>query len=95
MIEATIDNIKHYSPDNGYHGVFAYSEFTGEEFSADPGDYFWVSEPDWVMRDSAGNPMTLVRCITTYVEVDDRLEHQKHPHALIYGKATPFDVYED
>ena len=43
----------------------AYSPETGEEYSANPADYFNAPE-DWVMRDSAGNPMILAFKVEHY-----------------------------
>ena len=58
---ATIENmLAHYRP-----GVFAYSPGTGEEYSADPGDY-WDAGRGWTMKDAGGEPMVLVTKKTTY-----------------------------
>lgn len=47
-------------------GVVAYSYDTGEEYSANPHDYY--EAPDtWCMRDSNNNPMVLVKRVVTYV----------------------------
>lgn len=45
------------------HGnrVIAYSPFTHEEYSANPGDYFGaLHDEKWVMRDETGAAMHLV-----------------------------------
>lgn len=39
-------------------GLVAYSEWTGEEYSATAGDYFWMPE-DQPLEDRDGNCMTL------------------------------------
>lgn len=63
---ATIENMrKHYTD-----GVFAYSIATGEEYSADPSDYFWA-HPGWKMTDDNGNPMYLATRHTQMIYVDD------------------------
>ncbi len=55
-LQATKRNMEaRWDPD-----VFAYSPATGEEYSAHPGDYFWM-EPDGELLDSQGNTMILVR----------------------------------
>ena len=41
-------------------GVFAYSPDTGEECSANPGDYWYMSNGD-ILEDGNGNAMILAR----------------------------------
>lgn len=41
------------------NGVFAYSPRTGEEYSANPGDYWYLASAD-TLKDSEGKPMVLV-----------------------------------
>ena len=50
-------------------GALAYSPVTGEEFSANPSDYFWLAEND-VLQDSEGNPMILVRLISYLQKIE-------------------------
>jgi hypothetical protein len=65
-MEATIENMRaHYRED-----VLAYSFNTGEEYSANPADY-WNAPAGWVMKDEDGEPMRLVRHIETYAELTD------------------------
>jgi hypothetical protein len=56
---ATMANMQAYA---GSHdrAVFAYSPLTGEEYSADPADYF-NARADWTMTDAEGEPMILAR----------------------------------
>jgi len=66
-MEATFANMhEHYSP-----GVLAFSPLTGEEYSANPRDYFMWSgdDEDTPLVDSAGEPMLLVRKVTTFEPV--------------------------
>lgn len=86
MIIASKANMKKYGNENGYHGVFAYSRITGEEYSANAGDYFNASD-DWVMEDTEGNPMYLVINVTTYVDVDDSIEHKANSYAQQYDSS--------
>lgn len=48
--------------------VFAFSPATREEYSADANDYF-TKPDDWIMRDSEGNEMVLVRRRSTIEEI--------------------------
>lgn len=50
-------------------GVLAYSPATGEEYSANPGDY-WAQPDDWTMTDSEGEPMILVTRHTVYRDAE-------------------------
>lgn len=53
---ATIENMRaHYAPD-----AFAYSPDTGEEYSANPADY-WYADAGFVLIDEDGEPMVLAR----------------------------------
>lgn len=64
---ATIENMReHYAP-----GVFAYSPLTGESYSANPGDYFWLPE-DTPLTDFLGEPMDLVTSRRELVPVGAR-----------------------
>lgn len=47
-------------------GVFAWSPYTDEEYSASPGDY-WDRDPDAPLLDSDGNAMVLVRRVSRNV----------------------------
>ena len=52
---ATIESMRAaYKP-----GVFAYSPATGEQYSANPNDYFWLTDADGPLTDSEGEPMIL------------------------------------
>lgn len=63
-MNATIQNMRqHYA-----EGVFAYSPFTGEESSANPGDYFWLGEDDPLI-DSLGQAMILATRSTRIIEI--------------------------
>lgn len=65
---ATLANMrKHYR-----EGVFAWSPDTGEEYSADPGDYFAMSE-DSMLRDDNGEPMVLAYRTTSFVILGEEL----------------------
>lgn len=68
MSEATLANMReHYK-----NGVFAWSPSTGEEYSANPGDYFMMSEDD-VLRDEYGDPMVLAYKATSFVVIGEEL----------------------
>jgi hypothetical protein len=60
-IPATIENMETFYDRSKPVGsrCFAFSPYTLEEYSADPGDYFSMRAGD-VLRDSEGNPMELV-----------------------------------
>jgi hypothetical protein len=60
---ATRENMRKYA---GLPGVFAYSPTTGEQYSATPGDYFWLPEGE-VLTDSDGEPMVLARQVVQVV----------------------------
>lgn len=61
---ATIENMRaHHAP-----GVLAYSPTTGEEYSSDPGDYWWAPE-GYTLTDAEENPLHLVTRRTAYTEV--------------------------
>ena len=49
-------------------GVVAWSPITGEEYSADPGDYWWADD-GWTQLDAEGEPMILVRRRSEMAEV--------------------------
>ena len=67
---ATIENMRAYyrtgSPSEPAPNVFAYSPITGEEYSANPADY-WNVPPGWTMKDADGEPMILVTRQTTLI----------------------------
>lgn len=64
---ATIENMQYW--DKHYHNsMIAYSPGTGEEYSANPADY-WNVGTGFTLRDSEGNAMFLVRRVTTYADV--------------------------
>lgn len=65
-MRATIANMKAVQDDPG---VFAYSPFTMEEYSATPGDY-WMMADDEYLRDSDGNAMVLARRISFVEELE-------------------------
>lgn len=67
---------------DSWPGVFAYSPDTGECYSADPGDYFWVADDEWVITDSEGNLMRLVVEITTYADIDDKPLLKHHDYGV-------------
>lgn len=50
-------------------GKLAYSPTTGEEASADAGDYWWMSDPDEPLRDEDDEPMILVRRVSYFEEL--------------------------
>lgn len=59
----TIANLANMEKAYALHGnrVIAYSPFTHEEYSANPGDYFGaLHDEKWVMRDETGAAMHLV-----------------------------------
>jgi len=62
---ATIENMELYA---GVPGVFAYSRETGEEYSANPGDY-WNASAGWTMTDSEGEPMILCKRVCEHVDI--------------------------
>lgn len=63
---ATIENMHKY--ENMHPGTMvAISPFTGEEYSATPGDYF-TATPDYCLQDSEGEDMILVRKATIYLD---------------------------
>jgi len=64
---ATIENMRAHPRTPGTVGLTAYSPATGEQYSADPGDY-WNASPGWTMRDSEGEPMILGSFTTTFRE---------------------------
>lgn len=51
---ATMANMERYA----HRPVFAYSQITGERYSANPADY-WQEGEDLVLTDSEGQPMVL------------------------------------
>jgi hypothetical protein len=51
----------------GISNVFAWSPGTDERVSADPGDYFWMADKDY-LKDSDGAPMFLAK-ETTYTNL--------------------------
>ena len=54
-MKATLSNMeKHYQP-----GVYAYSPYTGEMYSANPRDYFLMDDPEEFLVDGDGNAMLL------------------------------------
>lgn len=55
---ATIANMEKAREIHG-NRVISWSPLTGEEYSANPGDY-WQATDEWVMKDSNGEPMILV-----------------------------------
>lgn len=63
---ATVANMRKILDDQ----VFAYSRETGEEYSANPGDY-WDKSDDYTLKDEISEPMVLVRRVTEYVEVEE------------------------
>jgi hypothetical protein len=67
MVKATLANMrKHVSvPD-----VMAWSPATGEQCSANPGDYFWMSDDD-CLTDSQGDEMVLAFASTDISVLDD------------------------
>lgn len=50
-------------------GMFAWSSFTHERYSATPGDYFFLADAD-VLEDSEGFPMVLVTERTDYIDAN-------------------------
>ena len=60
-ITATKANMKKYAG----KGYVAVSLLTGEEYSANPGDYFMQAD-NWRMKDSQGHGMFLARKTTGY-----------------------------
>ena len=67
---ATMKNLKKYH--GKVPGLIMYSPYTGEEYSATPGDYFWA-KPNDRFRDSTGHVMRLVRVYYS----------KKYPHSRI------------
>jgi hypothetical protein len=63
---ATIENMQRTK---GVAGVLAWSPTTGEEYSADPGDY-WNAPAGWTIRDEDGEPMVLVVRREEFVAVE-------------------------
>lgn len=64
---ATVANMRKYH----LPGVFAYDPLSGEEYSADPNDYWDARHLDIPLTSSEGNPMYLVRKVTEYRDVED------------------------
>jgi hypothetical protein len=63
-MQATLENMRRF-----YRaGVFAWSPETAEEYSADPRDYFMLSD-DVVLRDDDGNAMVLAYRVAEIVEM--------------------------
>ncbi len=58
---ASLKNMQQHYTD----GVFALSPVTGEQYSADPRDYFAVPT-NWIMRDSNDEPMILARRVADF-----------------------------
>ncbi len=65
MTPATVANMRKYRE---VPGVLAYSPTTGEEYSANPGDY-WDHELDSPLTDSNGAAMILVTRRVVYQDV--------------------------
>jgi len=61
---ATVANMRKVQDQSG---VFVWSLSTGEEYSADPGDY-WNAAEDYTLKDEIGEPMILVRRVIREVE---------------------------
>jgi hypothetical protein len=53
-VDATIKNMRNMAG----LGLIAYSPSTGEEYSADAGDYFWADD-NFTLTDQLGNAMLL------------------------------------
>lgn len=63
---ATIENLKtHYR-----EGLVVFSPTTGEEYSANPEDYFWAL-PSFTLKDCEGNEMFLGTFVRTFVEISE------------------------
>jgi hypothetical protein len=61
---ANLDNMRqHYA-----EGVLAVSLYTDEEASANPHDYFWLPEGEWLI-DSNGDAMVLAHRRTETIEI--------------------------
>lgn len=65
MTLATPANMKRYAY---LPNVMAYSPLTGEEYSANAGDY-WHLPDDVPLQDANGEPMVLVHRFVRYVDV--------------------------
>jgi hypothetical protein len=66
---ATMVNMREHYARIGDH-LIAVSPFTGEEYSANPSDY-WHQADDWTMTDGDGNPMELAVRVTRLVDPVD------------------------
>ena len=69
MVNATLKNMKKYQ---ATLGLLAVSPYTGEEYSANIGDYFWAPRA-FNLKDSTGRVMKLAR----------KFLYKKHPHSKI------------
>lgn len=64
MTPATLANMRaHYTDDLT---VVALSESTGETFSANPRDYWWIGDESDPLVDGEGEPMVLVKRTSGY-----------------------------
>ena len=63
---ATVANMEAHADDPT---VVAYSPTTGEQCSANPGDYFWMGSDKDVLVDSEGEPMILARRVSFMEEL--------------------------
>jgi hypothetical protein len=63
-LTATVENMRRV----GAPGVIAYDRSNGDEYSATPGDYFWMPEREAPI-DQNGRPLILVRRETHMVPV--------------------------
>lgn len=66
VLPATIENMRLFAE---RRNLVAFSYITGEEYSANPNDY-WNALPGWTMHDSAGEPMILVVRTLQYLPVE-------------------------
>ena len=64
---ASIENMRMFYKEG--EPLVAYSPGTGEEYSANPSDYFYTP-PQWVMKDQDGEPMILGRFTQTFLPVE-------------------------
>ena len=55
IVYATVENMRRHA---GQKGIVMFSPYTGEQYSANPGDYFWA-KPGQRFKDSTGRVMRL------------------------------------
>lgn len=70
---ATVENMRRYE---GTAGLCAYDPSSGDQYSANPADYWWA-EPEYVLRNTQGEALVLVRVKQTIEPIGSENQSQK------------------